>query len=180
MKKLTKLESFGLISAILVSGSFFYMKKVYDPEAAALKKTVTKLNQTIAEYNKLEDPPNLDPLKKKIEKQKEHLDTSTEELKAAGGRTDDPGAVTEVLAQISRLAKAENMQVLKIARDVDEQDELFTWSVVNIELQGRYQDFVLLIQALKELVTPLQLLKLSIERGKADEGDIIIKAKLRV
>jgi len=180
VRKLTKLESFGLIAAILVSGTFFYMKRVYDPEAAALKKTVAKLNQTIAEYNKLEEPPNLDSLKKKIEKQKEQWEAVTEELKAAGGRSDDPAAVTEVLAQISRLAKTENMQVLKIAKDKDEKDELFVWATVNIELKGRYQDFVRLVQAMKELVTPLQLLKLSIEGGKDDEGEIIIKAKLLV
>ena len=180
MRKLTKLESFGLIAAILVSGTFFYMKKVYDPEAAALKKTVAKLNQTIGEYNKLEEPPSLDLLKKKIEKQKEQLEAVSGELAAAGGRTDDPAAVTEVLARISRLAKAENMQVLKIARDKDEKDELFNWATVNIELQGRYQDFVRLIQAMKELPTPLQLRKLSIEEGKGGGGDIVIKAKLWV
>lgn len=180
MKKLTKLESFGLISAILVCGSFFYMKKVYDPEAAALKKTIAKLNQTIGEYNKLEEPPNLDPLKKKIEKQKEQLTLSNEELKAAGGRTDDQAAVTEALARVSSLAKQENMQVLKMAREPDEKDDMFTWAAVNIELQGRYQDFVRLIEALKGLDSPLRLLRLSIERGKEGEGDIVIKAKLLV
>lgn len=180
MRKLTKLESFGLIAAILICGTFFYMKKVYDPEAASLKKTVNKLNQTIAEYNKLEEPPNLDSLKKKIEKQKEQWGAVSEELKAAGGRTDDPAAVTEVLAQISRLARNQNMQVLKITGIKEVKDELFTWAAVNIELQGRYQDFVQLIQALKELVTPLKLLKLNFERGKDGEGEIIIKAELRV
>lgn len=180
MKKLTKLESFGLIAAILVCGTFFYMKKVYDPEAAALKKTVTKLNQTIGEYNKMEEPPNLESLKKKIEKQKGQWETANDELKAAGGRGDESSAVTEVLARISRLAKEENMQVLKIGRDKDVKDELFTWAAVNIELRGRYQDFVRLIQALKELATPLKLLKLNIERGKDGEGDIIIKATLLV
>jgi Tfp pilus assembly protein PilO len=181
MRKLTKLESFGLISAILVSGSFFYMKKVYDPEAESLKKTVTKLNQTIAEYNKLEEPPNLDSLQKEIEKQTEQMKGYTAELKAAGGRTDEPSEVTEVLAEISRLAKKENMLVLKITRDKDEKDELFNWAAVNIQIQGQYQDFVALIQRLKELRKPVQLLKLHIEQGKEEwRGDIIITAKLLV
>jgi len=181
MRKLTKLESFGLIATILVSGSFFYMKKVYDPEAESLKKTITKLNQTIAEFNKLEEPPNLDSLKRRIAQQTEQLTAVTEELKDAGGRSDEPSEVTEALQKISRLAKEQNMLVLKITRDKDEQDALFTWAAVHIQLQGQYQDFVILLKKLKELPAPVQLLKLHIERGREEgRGDIIITAKLLV
>ena len=32
MKKLTKLEKFGLIAAIIIAGTYFYMGKIYDPQ----------------------------------------------------------------------------------------------------------------------------------------------------
>jgi len=57
VKKLTKLEKYGLIAAILVGGSFFYLKKVYDPEAASLQRAIETLNKTVASYNRLSDPP---------------------------------------------------------------------------------------------------------------------------
>lgn len=180
MRKLTKLESFGLIAAILVSGSYFYMKKVYDPEAQSLKKTIDKLNQTIAQYNRMEEPPNLDSLQKRIDRQAEQLAMLTEELKDAGGRSEDAAEVTEVLEKICHLAKEQNMLVVKIVRDKDEQDELFTWAAVRIQLRGRYRDFVILLDRLKELPAPVQLQKLQIERGKDGYGEVMITSTLRV
>ena len=94
MKKLTKLETFGLIAAILVSGSYFYMKKVYDPEAAALKKTISTLNAKIGEYNKLKEPPNPEGLKRRLERQRGEEKKMADALRAAGGRTEAEAEVT--------------------------------------------------------------------------------------
>lgn len=181
MKKLTKLESFGLIAAILVSGSFFYMKKIYDPEAEALKKTITTLNAKVAEYNKLQEPPNAEGVKKKIERQKEEEKTLAAALKAAGGRTEADAEVTEVLAEISVKAQRQNMQVLKLTPEEKTLvTPLYSWRQVNIQLRGQFGDFVVLVERLKAMARPVQLRDLKIERDKADYGEVLITATLRV
>lgn len=180
MKKLTKLESFGLIAAILIGCSYFYMQKVYDPEAKALKKTVSKLNATIKEYNNLEEPPPELHLRKEIEKLEGNLQTLTEDLKASGGRTDDLSEITEVLADVSSAAQKQNMQVLKIVPDSDVEDALFTWKTVNITLQGRFDDFVRLVTHLKIMDRPLQIRELTINQADGLEDDVVITAKLMV
>jgi len=180
MKKLTKMESFGLIAVILVGGSYFYLKKVYDPEAKALKKTVATLNKTIEAYNKLEEPPNTTAIKRKLGVQQEQLKEFTAELKAAGGRTGAASEVTEVLAEISRMAQRHHMQVVKIVPEKALNDNLFTWAVVSVHLQGQFPDFVALVRSLKEFARPVQLRRLQIERAKENNGDIVVKAQLLV
>ncbi len=181
MKKLTKLESFGLIAAILVSGSYFYMKKVYDPEAAALKKTIISLNAKIGAYNKLQEPPNSEGAKKKLAQRREEEKKTAAVLKAAGGRTEAAAEVTEVLAEISVKAQRENMQVLKLTPEEKSiTTPLYSWKQVNIQLRGQFSDFVVLVERLKAMARPVQLRDLKIERDTGDYGEVIITATLRV
>ncbi len=181
MKKLTKLESFGLIAAILVSGSYFYMKKIYDPEAEALKKTIAGLNAKIGEYNKLQEPPNPEGLKKRLERQRDEEKKMHEALKAAGGRTEAEAEVTEVLAEISVKAQNQSMQVLKLApREKTVATALYTWKEVEIQLRGQYHDFVALVERFKEMNRPVQLREMKIDRDKGDFGEVLITATLRV
>lgn len=180
MKKLTKLESFGLITAILVGGSYFYMQRVYDPETKSLQKTVAKLNKTIKEYNKLEEPPSPLRLQKEIEKLNGELDVLVKELKDSGGRTGALSEITEVLAEVSTKAKNENMQVIKIVPGKNVQDDLFTWKAVNIQLLGHFSDFVHLVTRLQEMSRPLQIRELTINRSDDLEDEVIITATLWV
>ncbi|MBM9536574.1 type 4a pilus biogenesis protein PilO [Desulfobulbus alkaliphilus] len=180
MKKLTKLESFGLIAVILVSGSYFYMKKVYDPEAEALKRSISQLNSTIASYNRLGAPPHTMQINRQIEELQGELDNLTEELLEAGGRTGTAAEVTEMLASISTMARNHHMTVLKISPEREVRDELFIWQAVNVQLRGRYQDFVALIESLKGMAQPVQLSRLRIERDPGNEGAVLITATLLV
>lgn len=180
MKKLTKLESFGLIAAILVSGSYFYMKKVYDPEAAALKKTISALNAKIGEYNKLKEPPNPEGLKRRLERQRGEEKKMAEALRAAGGRTEAEAEVTEVLADISLKAQCQNMQVLKLAPREKVTTRLYKWREVEIQLRGRFYDFVVLVDRLKAMARPVQLREMKIERDKGEYEEVLVTATLRV
>lgn len=180
MKKLTKLERFGLIAAIVVGGSYFYMKRVYDPEAAALQGAVRQLNSTVASYNKMKEPPPLGPLKEQVSEQMKELERMKVELKKAGGRTGEAAEVTEVLSLVTQLIKEENMRVLKISPEGDVEDKLFTWAVFSIRMGGRYQDFVTLVTQFKELRQPVQLRDLNMERNEGSPGFIIVTAKLLI
>jgi len=180
IKKLTKLESFGLIAAILVSGSYFYMKKVYDPEAEALKRSISRLNSTIASYNRLGDAPDTMRMNRQIEQLRGELENLTGELLEAGGRTGTAAEVTEMLAHISTMARKHHMTVLKISPEREVRDELFIWAAVSVQLRGRYQDFVALVESLKGMAQPVQMSRLQIERDTGNEGAVLITAILLV
>ncbi|MBM9612855.1 type 4a pilus biogenesis protein PilO [Desulfobulbus rhabdoformis] len=180
MKKLTKLESFGLIAAILVSGSYFYMKKVYDPEAKALKKTISRLNKKIGAYNRLQEPPNPAGLKRRLERQHDEEKKMAAALHAAGGRTDAESEVTEILAEISLMAQHENMQVLKLIPKETEVTDVYKWKKVDLQLRGQFYDFVVLIERLKQMTRPLELRQLRIELDQGEYDEVLITATLRV
>lgn len=180
MKKLTKLERFGLIAAIVVGGSYFYMKRVYDPEAAALQSAVKQLNSTVASYNAMKEPPPLGPLQEQVKAQMEEFERMTVELKKAGGRSDEAAEVTEVLSLVTQLIKEENMRVVKISPEGKVKDNLFTWAVFSIRMGGRYHDFVALVTQLKNLHQPVQLRDLNIERNQGSPGFIIVTANLLI
>lgn len=181
MKKLTKLESYGVIAAILVSGSYFYMKKIYDPEAAALKKTINTLNTKVKEYNNQQEPPNPEGLKKKLDRQREEEKKMAEMVKAAGGRTDNNAEVTEALSEISLKAQEQGIQVLKLTRlDTTVVTALYEWEEVKIELRCRFYDFVTLVHRLKEMPRPVQLREMMITRDGGEYEEVRITATLRV
>lgn len=178
MKKITRLEKFGIIAAIVVCGSYFYMKKVYDPEAAALGASVRELNSAIASYNAMKEPPSLEPLREEIEFKTENLDRLILEMREAGGRAGEAAEVTKVLSLITEIAEEQNMQVLKISPGKEVEGKHFTWAAFNIILGGRYRDFYAFVGRLKKRPEPMQLRHLDIERDEKKPGRIIINATL--
>lgn len=180
MKKLTQLEKFGLIAAIVVCGSYFYMKKIYDPEAESLKKTVAKLNQTIGEYNKLEDPPPLEPLRKRLQGESEKLEEATRQLRQAGGRTDADAEVTAILATVTTLAHQRNMGVVKITPGQDHKDDLFTWKSFEVVLHGSYGNLIALIETLRRIEQPVQFKNLQVKPQQGGPGPLLVTATILI
>ncbi|MCK5232302.1 MAG: type 4a pilus biogenesis protein PilO [Desulfobulbaceae bacterium] len=179
MKRLTNLEKFGLIAAIVVCGTYFYMGKVYDPEAKSLKKTVQSLNAAIKKYNRMGEAPPLAPVKKTMEKRKKELTRVTTELKKAGGRTGDPSEITKILAHITSLAQENRMAIVKITPEDEEEEALFTWAVFKAEMAGSYHDFKIFVARLQEMSRPMQLRELSLEKV-GDTGLITITLTLLI
>ncbi|SHI13301.1 type 4a pilus biogenesis protein PilO [Desulfofustis glycolicus] len=180
MKKLTKLEKYGLIAAILVGGSFFYLKKVYDPEAASLQRAIGTLNKTVATYNQLSEPPPLAPLRRQAETLAGELAEATARLREAGGRTGQAAEVTEVLHLINRVAGDQRIEILQIVPGKQIEEELFTWEVFGLTMRCRYQDLVALMGSMKRLKEPIQVRNLEIVREPAEGGFVIVTMKLLV
>jgi len=180
MKKLTQLEKFGLIAAILVSVSYFYMERIYDPEAEALKKTIATLNRTVAEYNNLQEPPVLRGIQAEVERLAKEEAELTARLRAAGGRTGAVSEVTEVLQRVNQLMARERLQLIKKTPDKDLVEELFTWKVYNVELKGEYSRLLRFVSQLRDLPQPAQLREMKIERTPENNGVVKISAKLLV
>lgn len=180
MKKLTKLEKVGLIAAIVVCGSYFYMKRVYDPEAARLKRTIDKLNKTVAQYNQVQDTPSTKPLLRKISKKEGVLEELNITLRDEGGRTGEDFEVTEVMQKINSAAKEQEVRVNKILPEEDIEDNLFPWKVFQVELHGKYNKIVQLISALKEMKEPVQVRNMEIIKDVTENGVIIVTVTLLV
>jgi Tfp pilus assembly protein PilO len=180
MKKLTQLEKFGLIAAILVSVSYFYMKRIYDPEADALKKSIAALNRTVAEYNNVQEPPALRGVQAEVERLEKERADLTEQLRQAGGRTEAVSEVTEVLQLVNERLADEKLQLLKKSPEKELKEELFTWKVYSVELRGGYHQLVRFVGHLRQLRQPTQLRELKIERTPENDGVVKISAKLLV
>lgn len=163
MRRLTRLEKFGIIAAIVVCGTYFYMGRVYDPEAKSLARTVNKLNAAIKKYNEMEEAPPVKPIEKSIEQRQKDLEEITARLKKAGGRTDDPAEITSILADITGLARENRITVVKISPEPEEKDNLLTWAVFKAELLGNYHDFRMFIRQLRRLPQPVKLRDLEIK-----------------
>lgn len=176
MKKLTKLESMGLIASILIGGSYFYMKKVYDPEAAALIRTRNSLQKTVSEYNKLSDPPNTRSMTRQVERLEEEVEELTEQVLQAGGRTQAASEITEALAELSLATKRSGMRVVELTLGEERKDDLFTWKTVKISLEGRFADFVSLVGLLKAKDRPVQMRDIIMTKSDRGFGGVRVTA----
>ena len=178
MRKLTKLEKFGLIAAILIAGTYFYMGKIYDPQARALKKTVSKLNSTIQSYNKVEMIPPLAPVKKALALKEQELDELKKQLKAAGGRTGEAGEVTRLLNKINRQARASNMVILRLTPQDKVQETLYIWDVFELQMMSDFPELLNFLRQLKALQEPLQVRNMVVEKANTQNGDVLVSARL--
>nr|WP_320115826.1 type 4a pilus biogenesis protein PilO [uncultured Desulfuromonas sp.] len=178
MRKLTKLEKFGLIAAILVSGSYFYLNKVYDPQAKALKKTVAKLNSTIGQYNKLDEPPPLAPVKKAIEKKKQERDDLKQQLHEAGGRSDNAQEAITLLDTINRKAYEQGLLMVQLTPLGPVDEDLYNWESFEVQLTGFFPHLLHFIDSLKAMQQPIELRELNIITSERLDGTITVKAQL--
>ncbi|WP_282755826.1 type 4a pilus biogenesis protein PilO [Desulfuromonas thiophila] len=178
MRKLTKLEKFGLVAAVLVGGSYSYMQKVYDPQAAALKKTIVKLNSTVQEYNALSDPPSLLPLTKTLEKHTAERDALREQLTLAGGRTGAADEVVQLLDRVNGLAVEAGLTVVHLQPRDRVTGPLYDWDCFDLQLRGDHARLLYFLQRLIDLPQPVEVRQLKIERENDAGGRVRISAQL--
>jgi hypothetical protein len=71
LKKLSQFEKYGIMAAIIIACTFFYMKKVYEPQEKEFKKTVAALNKVVGEINGLRQVPSVVQVRHELESLKE-------------------------------------------------------------------------------------------------------------
>lgn len=172
MKKLTPLEKFGLIGAIIVSGTYFYMERVYEPKVASLQETVVKLNQIIDQYNAMMEPPAVTPIKRSVERLRAEKEEKDQQLRDAGGRGGEQYEITRILARITSLSEKNRLVVVRMVPAGKKQDAMFNWAVFTTEIRGSYHDFRNFIRELKVMPQPVQLRGVSLERS--DVSNLLI------
>ncbi len=179
MKKLTNLEKFGVIAAIIVAGSYFYMKNIYDPQTKALKKTIINLNKVIRKLNSTKkDTPPAEPVKKTIKKRKKELDKFESSLADISGKTGKESEITDIMSKINRLADQSMLEMESIAPNGENKGTFFTWAVFDLEMEGTFDslmDFLLGLQIMQE---PLKVQKINIANENGNPAALTIKLTL--
>lgn len=179
MKKLTKLEKFGVIAAIIVAGSYFYMKNVYDPQAKALKKTIINLNKVIGKLNSTKkDTSPIEPVKKTIKKRKKELDKFESSLADISGKTGKESEITDVMSKINRLADKSMLGMESIAPNGETKGAFFTWAVFDLEMEGSFDSFMKFLSGLKTMPDPLKVQKINIANENGNPAALKIRLTL--
>ena len=179
MKKLTNLEKFGVIAAIIVAGSYFYMKNVYDPQANALKKTIINLNKSIGKLNSTkENTPPVEPVKKTIKKRKKELARFESSLAGICGKTGKESEVTDIMSKINRLADQSMLVMESIAPGGEIEGTFFSWAVFDLEMEGSFNSFMDFLSGLKAMPEPLKVQGINIGNENGNPAALKIRLTL--
>lgn len=179
MKKLTQFEKFGVLAAIIIACTFFYMKKIYEPQEKQFKKTVADLNKIVGELGNaqvvsmVQIRGELDTAKNK----KEELDA---QLANSTVRSGTPQEVTRMLSAINGLVANSGLSILSqkpTGLVLDEMLQL-SWSRYQLELSGPYPGFLHLLESLTDLPDAIKIDDVKLE--KADNNLVNITFNLLI
>ncbi len=174
MRKLTKLEKFGLVAAVIVAGTYFYIGKVYDPEAKALKKTVIKLNKVVKEHSSLKDISSIKSINNTIKKREKKLEEIVYVLENTAKKRDGEAEITELLSRINSLAEQNRLAMTSIIPKGGIKGVLFAWSGFDLDMKGSFFSFVNFLSGLEKMSEPLRVKDICMERNGEKEGALNI------
>ena len=165
-RKLTKLEKYGLIAAVITGMLFFYLKNIYDPQQASLEQSRERLNRTIQEFNRLQAAEPLFQLRQTLNSRNEELaglEQTMAELDTAPDGTTDMRMVRYDLYQD---LNNRSLRIIQVS-PAGTRKELFTWHVFNIRAKGDYSGFISLMRQLQEYESPVRIGKITVEGESA-------------
>ncbi len=161
-RKLTKLEKFGLIAAVITGMLFFYLKNVYDPQQASLEQSRERLNRTIRDFNQLQETEPLFQLRQRLNSKNEELaglEQTMAELDIAPAGTTDVSMVRHSLYQD---LNNRSLRIIEVST-TGTRKELFTWHVFNVRARGDYSGFINLIRQLQTYDRPVRMDKIRVK-----------------
>lgn len=180
MRNLTNLEKFGLAAALIVACTFFYLKYMYDPQTKVLSVTLKKRNKIVEEINQLNDIPPLFKLKKTIERDKKILADLEAENEKLSVKTGDPDEITDLLSRITELVEDNRLRISTITPMDSFMGRFFKWSPFEIEMAGRFNQFMQFLEQLKELPDAVEITRLKIEKSGERQSPLLIKFTLKI
>ncbi|MBN1140446.1 MAG: type 4a pilus biogenesis protein PilO [Deltaproteobacteria bacterium] len=166
MRRLTKFEKFGLAAAIVVAGTFFYMKKVYDPQEKALKKTVERLNKVVAEVNNLKETPPLISVRERIEKQKKLLGELKEKMAQRTVKTGAQHEITELLGRITKCMTRHRLILKGIVPKPVVPGDFFPWNVYQMTMECSHSGLIAFLEELKGMEDAVRVRELRLEKSE--------------
>jgi Tfp pilus assembly protein PilO len=157
MRKLTRFEKFGLMAALIVALTFFYVKRVYEPQEKRLKQTVVTLNKLIGEVNSLRESPSAAAVQRTLKGREKRLAELNTQLERTAVRTGAAREVTSLLAGINRMIERHRLVVETVVPKGTVSDALFDWNVFAIDMRGAFFDFMSLLETLRDLEDPVRI-----------------------
>ncbi len=162
-RKLTKLEKFGLIAAVITGMLFFYLKHVYDPQQQALVRAKEQLNRSITQFNEMQaaEPPF--QLRRRLETQREALAELERELKELDIRVGDEEALIRAQHWAYQEMERRNLRVLNVVPRGVEKKHL-EWRIFRITAEGDFRSLVSMLRELRTNNTPMLVEQVSVSR----------------
>ncbi len=165
MRKLSRFEKFGLMAAVIVACTFFYVKKVYEPQEARLKKTIATLNKVVGQINNLEEVPPAATVKRSLKRYRKDLEALSDQLQGTQMQTGAEREVTKLLSTINRRMACHGLRVNSLTPGGASTDELLEWNLFQLNLEGSFQGFLNFVRDLKDLKDAVKIEKVQMERG---------------
>lgn len=162
-RKLTKLEKFGLIAAVITGMLFFYLKHVYDPQQQALVRARDQLNRSITQFNEMQAAEQPFQLRRRLESQREILAGLEQELAELDIRVGDEEALIRAQHWAYQEMERRNLRVLNVVPQ-SEVKKFFTWRVFRVTAEGDFSGFIALLRDFSSHGTPMLVEQVSISR----------------
>ncbi len=204
MKKLSPLEKMGLVAAVVIACTYFYMKKVYEPQEKILKQTVAELNKIVGEINGLKTVPPMAGVKSQLKKHEDELKALKEKLTTTTIQTGSDREVSLFLGRIIDMMQFRGFAVRSItpvnaspeantapagstapavpqgdtATGGATEETLYEWHTYDVELSGGYNGFVALLIDLRKKPDAVKVEKIEISRKEGE--DVTIKMNLKI
>jgi Tfp pilus assembly protein PilO len=173
MKVLTKLEKFGVMAALVIGSSFFYMKYMYDPQTISLETTLKKRNKIVAELNRVAEVPSLFRLEKTIEQNKEILEELREESGTITVKTGNPDEITELLSKINQIIELNQLDVNTIVPKDEIIGPYLRWAPFEMDLSGTFGGYVAFMKDIKDLDDAVEIRDLVLENSEEQKESVV-------
>ncbi len=161
MRPLTRLEKTGLIAAVVIGSSYFYMARVVTPAEKATVRLGRELATAQETWNGLAEPVDPERFDRAIDRAREHVAEATAERAALTGRKLEDAAIPAAFSALVAAA-AEHGLCVQDQGQVDAADlPLLSalpdrplgqpWRAYRIVLQGAYPGVVRWLQVIADL-----------------------------
>lgn len=170
MKKLSQFEKFGIMAAIIIACTFFYMKKFYEPQEKEFKKTVAALNKIVGEVNGLKQVPPLIQVKHELNTLKTDLEEVNEKLTGTLMHTGAAREVTRTLRQINEHVAVSGLKVVSLIPGGRNMDPLLQleWNHFQLNLSGSFHGFLRLLESLRSMPDAVRIDGVALTTGSGE------------
>lgn len=164
MRKLSRFEKFGLVAAILIACTFFYVKRVYEPQEARLKKTVDALNKVIGQINNLKEVPPQATVRNSLKAHREEIEALNGKLDGSLIRMGSDKGVTRLLSDINGKMVAHGLEIATLVPGGKVEDGLLSWNSFRIDMAGSYYGLLAFMRDLHGLKDAVKIQDLQMEK----------------
>jgi Tfp pilus assembly protein PilO len=166
MRKLSRFEKFGLMAAVIIAFTFLYVKKVYEPQEARLKKTIASLNNVVGQINNLKDVPPPATVKRNLKRYREKLEAVSAKLEGSQMHTGADREVTLLLSAINKKITRNGLRVNALTPGGTSTDELLVWNLFQMDLEGSFHGFLQFMRDLKDFQDAVKIENLQMEKSE--------------